>query len=321
VKYTSDDIRKYVEGSLTPAEMNAMERAALTDPFLSDAMEGMIAFAGGTSKFSADSELLKNRLRKRMNITNKRLAIAYGMVWKVAAILIVIASGVAIVFYSVEKNDVRPETLAKAEKGTYSTPATIDSSRPKSENAAAAIVTRDTFPKMKTASKKSRSKTEAPVYNETSSKSTAVNDAASMEEVKKEDVAAVASGQRSPQAYGTVHDSSSNARESRALSRKVAGIATHEESSEDSLASAIPKAGWNEFYRYIRDNKRKTDSSAAPIVMSFDVNRRGRATSIKVLSRVAPDIEAEAVRLISEGPKWKIPRGGSKRVSISFSLE
>jgi len=36
-----DDINKYLSGQLTPAEMNALEKKALNDPFLADALEGM----------------------------------------------------------------------------------------------------------------------------------------------------------------------------------------------------------------------------------------------------------------------------------------
>ena len=35
-----NDIKKYRQGELTPAEMNALERRALNDPFLADALEG-----------------------------------------------------------------------------------------------------------------------------------------------------------------------------------------------------------------------------------------------------------------------------------------
>src|SRR5688572_21364906 len=34
------DIEKYLKGELTPAERNALERKALHDPFLADALEG-----------------------------------------------------------------------------------------------------------------------------------------------------------------------------------------------------------------------------------------------------------------------------------------
>jgi hypothetical protein len=40
--YTSEDIRRYHSGAMSQAEMHAMEKAALEDPFLADAMEGYV---------------------------------------------------------------------------------------------------------------------------------------------------------------------------------------------------------------------------------------------------------------------------------------
>ncbi|MBO9205024.1 MULTISPECIES: energy transducer TonB [Niastella] len=41
IHYTAADIQRYVQGKLSAREMHAMEKAALDDPFLADAMEGM----------------------------------------------------------------------------------------------------------------------------------------------------------------------------------------------------------------------------------------------------------------------------------------
>jgi len=40
VNYTAADIEKYWKGKLSSAEMHAMEKAAMDDPFLADALEG-----------------------------------------------------------------------------------------------------------------------------------------------------------------------------------------------------------------------------------------------------------------------------------------
>ena len=41
ISYSAEAIRRYWNGQLSPQEMHAMEKAALDDPFLADAMEGM----------------------------------------------------------------------------------------------------------------------------------------------------------------------------------------------------------------------------------------------------------------------------------------
>ncbi|RYY30799.1 MAG: hypothetical protein EOO04_03720 [Chitinophagaceae bacterium] len=42
-QYNSEDIRRYVQDEMSPGEMHAIERAALDDPFLADALEGYLA--------------------------------------------------------------------------------------------------------------------------------------------------------------------------------------------------------------------------------------------------------------------------------------
>ena len=39
--FSAEYIRKYLEGKLPADEMHALEKAALDDPFLADAIEGM----------------------------------------------------------------------------------------------------------------------------------------------------------------------------------------------------------------------------------------------------------------------------------------
>ncbi|HEY8511609.1 MAG TPA: TonB family protein [Cyclobacteriaceae bacterium] len=58
-----DDIERYLRGKMTPAEMHALEKKALDDPFLADALEG----ASGISpdEFSADINDLKARVLRK----------------------------------------------------------------------------------------------------------------------------------------------------------------------------------------------------------------------------------------------------------------
>lgn len=55
--FTSEDIRKYLAGKLSPAEMHAMEKAALEDPFLADAIEGISTGIEEEGEFKVGSEL------------------------------------------------------------------------------------------------------------------------------------------------------------------------------------------------------------------------------------------------------------------------
>ncbi len=61
--YTAVDIEKYHKGQLTPAEMHALEKAALDDPFLAEAMEG---FAHLNQPVQPDLEELRARLQEKI---------------------------------------------------------------------------------------------------------------------------------------------------------------------------------------------------------------------------------------------------------------
>lgn len=61
--YTAADIEKYHKGQLSPAEMHAMERAALEDPLLADALEGYVDAGQYLDK---DLEELRLRLADRL---------------------------------------------------------------------------------------------------------------------------------------------------------------------------------------------------------------------------------------------------------------
>ncbi|MBX7124447.1 MAG: TonB family protein [Cyclobacteriaceae bacterium] len=70
-----DDIRRYLSGEMTPAERHALERRALNDPFLQDAIDGANDFA---DDFSDDVEDLDAAIVQRSKP-------ARGFSWRIAA--------------------------------------------------------------------------------------------------------------------------------------------------------------------------------------------------------------------------------------------
>ncbi len=57
-----DDISRYLDGSLSPEERHALEKRALDDPFLADALEGAEAHS---RNFSADVNELSARIQRK----------------------------------------------------------------------------------------------------------------------------------------------------------------------------------------------------------------------------------------------------------------
>lgn len=85
-------IQQYLKGELTPEEMNKLEREALDDPFLNDALEGYLQKGVNTHHLTLLQQRLQDRIteqpqeRNRMLFTTQRLGIA-----AVACLLFILA--------------------------------------------------------------------------------------------------------------------------------------------------------------------------------------------------------------------------------------
>jgi len=124
--YSSSDIQRYISGQMSAEEMNALEKAALEDPFLSDAIEGYI---GNTTERKAgahkDIEDLSNRLKIRLGEDQKQVAVPLFKWWKAAAVIILLA-GAGVLVYTLTNTTQQNKTLAKNEARVTVTPALQD---------------------------------------------------------------------------------------------------------------------------------------------------------------------------------------------------
>ncbi len=87
--YNANDFARYYAGEMSPAEMHAMEKAALADSFVADALEGY----AHTDSPESDTVEIKNRLTERSARQQKGRIIPFSIWkwWNVAAIVIVVA--------------------------------------------------------------------------------------------------------------------------------------------------------------------------------------------------------------------------------------
>jgi hypothetical protein len=112
--YTAADIEKYHKGELSAAEMHAMEKAALDDPFLADAMEG---YAAAGVNIDSDISLLKEKLYERTSkgkISVLPIRAGGSGWWKIAATIILMAcAGLLIYQYAFNKQTNETAILQK----------------------------------------------------------------------------------------------------------------------------------------------------------------------------------------------------------------
>ncbi len=132
--YTAQDIEKYFSGKLTAQQMHQMEKAALDDPFLSEAMEGY----GAMSDKEWEKQLALARQQMAEAGTGAKVVAmrrSTGRWWKAAAAVLLIGSGTALTFFLTNKNNTEEKAgpqIARVENNPSSvTPRVKDDTIPK----------------------------------------------------------------------------------------------------------------------------------------------------------------------------------------------
>lgn len=123
--YSAADIRKYLQGDLSAREMQALEAAALEDPFLADALEGIEKDRQlrGETAFREDLAGLKERLDLRIAKKNKGTVLPfYHSGWRAIAAIIILVSLGAITYRYVLHGRSSTPPLASAEAGKKDPP-------------------------------------------------------------------------------------------------------------------------------------------------------------------------------------------------------
>jgi hypothetical protein len=149
--YSTSDIERYRKGELSAREMHELESAALEDPFLADALEGMEIHRalreGNTTgqateqpvmpTFDEDMALLETRLENRVAQTDRKVRIFIPRLRAAAAIILLLGLGTA-AYYILQRRSGTAEPMA-ARTSAHSTdtrPAAI----PPADTARTAIV-------------------------------------------------------------------------------------------------------------------------------------------------------------------------------------
>jgi TonB family protein len=108
----SHDIEKYLRGELTPAEMHALEKRALNDPFLADALEGASQLS--QHELRADLQSLHKALNERVD--EKKVISLWGWTARIAAGLILIAISTFVIINLTGNSDEQQLAITQEEK-------------------------------------------------------------------------------------------------------------------------------------------------------------------------------------------------------------
>jgi TonB family protein len=97
----------------------------------------------------------------------------------------------------------------------------------------------------------------------------------------------------------------------------------------EATADASPVGGWGSFKKYLRGNLKQPVEAgghkvSGRVVVGFTVSAQGTLTDVRVIKSLSGAADAEALRLVQQGPGWQPAKAGSQalpqslRVSIRF---
>ena len=121
--YNAKDIEQYLSGTMSNAEMHAIEKAALDDPLLSDAIDGYDAV--DSKKWNRALLELKEKIVVAENTPVVPITTnSFARRWRVAAAVLLVGSSIAIAYLFTPKNNAAKEPLASKAAGVDSTETT-----------------------------------------------------------------------------------------------------------------------------------------------------------------------------------------------------
>lgn len=107
-----------------------------------------------------------------------------------------------------------------------------------------------------------------------------------------------------------------------AARKKSEGYKSSAERSSDKNVietNARPVIGWDEYNKYLQNSRRLDDANKGlkgEVVVAFTVNNRDQLSDFSIERSLGKWHDAEALRLVKEGPAWKLLKGKKARVRV-----
>lgn len=322
----------YIQGERSGDAAHQLEKEAMRDPFLQDAIDG---YDRVNDRPVEHLKKLEKRLSNHKGKTRRmlqRLGIA-------AAVLLVI--GLSVFFFlsgrvNALKNTFFIENHADSiiskyakdtgsnlsdvkqpfNNGTMFHPDSIDGEKKETLDNPTALLAGQTQqavsqPTLQTGKKKSREVREEDPYPSEMSSDYTLSDGEVQSILSRE----------ADQNDAPVETSSGytlSDRETEAL-RQIAATKQEEGAGENVLNQPpLPAKGSKAYNSYIEENRKQLeDDRHGKVVLMFHVNSRGRPVDISVLRSLCPEADKEAVRLLQSGPDWTAGNP-TARLEIAF---
>ncbi len=305
-------IQQYLEGKLDPEVAHQLEKQALDDPFLWDALEGYSTYRDPAADLSILQRQLHERIvhlqenKKVFDLSWQRLSVA------AAAAVMFVAAG--ILFWM--NSNRPPEQLASQSQKPVEVNV-ID------RDSVEAVIKSKNEPVIASLEKKeadlSRPTISAYKPDGSIEKKVVISPKAEVGVAANQETAPVAD-LKAP----TIASASAP------LAARQARVAKAEDGNASlnevvvSGYSAQPKSGWKAYQEYLALNTGKFKKEPAlngSVLLSFEIGPAGKVSNIKVVQSLSEAYDKEAIRILKDGSEW-VPAPDGKayesRVAINF---
>ncbi|MBC7914179.1 MAG: hypothetical protein H7Y07_08650 [Pyrinomonadaceae bacterium] len=329
-------IQQYLAGKLDEKAMHELERQALDDPFLAEALEGF-----GQREFSSEKQLslLQTQLQARIaqQVENKNLFYFSWQRLSIAAAAGLLFVTASILFWI--KADKKEQQLASNPKQVEVNRSSEDSIISNPNLKEEKLIPEEEHKSTSEISSIKKATISEPLIakNEETGNTSAQKAKVSETLIAKNEVR-----ESMPENTGEVLISQTplekkarlassftvTARDMEEISassisqarQSPKGEAANADQSylKDTLGAA-PVTGWIKYQEYLKTNIRQADNQAEGlVVLSFTIKKNGEIKNIKVEIGLNSAQNLEAIRLIKEGPLWKAGEAKAGRVTVEF---
>lgn len=314
-------LEAYISGTLDPKTMHLVEKEALEDPFIAEAIEGL----SQSTAYSSQISLLQKQLYDRIS-QQKETKKASVITWQrlsIAAAASVVFISVAIMFVMREQNSKATQTAKSKSRGVE-----VQLSPDPADSLPEAAVIED----MPTAGKSSPLasvlidtavndrpiNTDGNIYTVDEAVSKAITD------IKEEGLAK--NSVRSDQSINEVVAKSYGVQQKKELQEANVSLETKAltviPEAELTPRLPLPIGGTVAYDNYLSANNKflKRDSIGKAVLLTFIVLPDGSPAEIKVIAGIKRKYNKEAIRLITDGPRWILPQSGNNKVSLEVKF-
>ena len=323
--YTAAEISRYHAGTMPSRQMHELEKAALEDPFLADALEGYLHSKDTPGEIRSLTERMRESTGK-----SKVRRMFFATSWARVAAMIGLIAGGAYVLYTLKIQDIdRPIAMHEQTKTSLSPDTTLFTDSPgKKPEQVTPLLQEATQP------------TESVLADNSSTKPATA--------VEKQPVAKVFKSQAPEQEAGIVYfgekttDSviSPLAATSIARASKMDSTLSIEKAKKEVSAAArknvLTRAAMTkgtgmpvalsqpaDFEKYIAEYSEKmhalsgrTDS--IHIDLAFKLDSINKPAEIRIIKSNCAECNSEAIRLLMQGPPWLGSPGDTTRVQLTW---